>query len=140
VRKTVSSSRFSQTPNSRLRKQQSTNNLLSPDRVLIGSSETEDGLSAAHGLADVYAAWVPRSQIITIDLFSSELSKLAANVILAQRVSNASALSIVCEATGTNIDQVVHAVGRDNRIGPHMLRALFGFGGSCFKKDILSLV
>ncbi|KAI1872480.1 hypothetical protein JX265_005360 [Neoarthrinium moseri] len=114
--------------------------LLSPDRVLIGSSDTKSGLSAAQALADVYATWVPRSRIITINLFSSELSKLAANAMLAQRVSSANALSLVCEATGANIDQVMHAVGSDSRIGPHMLRSSFGFGGSCFKKDILSLV
>ena len=115
-------------------------NLLQPDRVLIGCLETKNGFLAAETLASVYATWIPRERIITMNLFSSELSKLAANALLAQRISSINALSIICEATGADIQQVAKAVGSDSRIGPHMLRASFGFGGSCFKKDIRSLV
>jgi UDPglucose 6-dehydrogenase len=115
-------------------------NLLHPDRVLIGSSDSLSGLLAAETLANIYAAWVPRSRIITMNLFSSELSKIAANAMLAQRVSSINALSAICEATGANIQQVAHAIGTDSRIGPHMLNASFGFGGSCFRKDISSLI
>lgn len=115
-------------------------NLRFPDRILIGSLETQSGLLAAEALSEVYATWVPRSHIITINLFSAELSKFAANALLAQRISSMNALSVICEATGANVQEVAQAVGSDMRIGPHMLRPSFGFGGSCFKKDIKSLV
>ena len=75
-----------------------------------------------------------------VGLWSSELSKLAANAMLAQRISSINALSAICEATGANIDEVAHAVGYDSRVGPKFLKASVGFGGSCFQKDILNLV
>ena len=81
-----------------------------------------------------------RERILTVGLWSSELSKLAANAMLAQRISSVNALSAICEATGANIDEVAHAVGYDSRVGPKFLRASVGFGGSCFQKDILNLV
>ena len=59
---------------------------------------------------------------------------------LAQRISSINALSAICEATGANIEEVAHAVGKDTRVGPKFLRASVGFGGSCFQKDILNLV
>lgn len=80
------------------------------------------------------------NRILTVGLWSSELSKLAANAMLAQRISSINALSAICEATGANIDEVAHAVGYDSRVGPKFLRASVGFGGSCFQKDILNLV
>ncbi|EJF61880.1 UDP-glucose dehydrogenase [Dichomitus squalens LYAD-421 SS1] len=114
--------------------------LFKPDRVLIGSLQTQEGKDACQSLAEVYANWVPRERILTVGLWSSELSKLAANAMLAQRISSVNALSAICEATGANIDEVAHAVGFDSRIGPKFLRASVGFGGSCFQKDILNLV
>ncbi|KZT01616.1 nucleotide sugar dehydrogenase [Laetiporus sulphureus 93-53] len=114
--------------------------LFSPDRVLIGSLQTPEGKNASAALAAVYANWVPQERILTVGLWSSELSKLAANAMLAQRISSINALSAICEATGANIDEVAHAVGFDSRIGPKFLRASVGFGGSCFQKDILNLV
>ena len=114
-------------------------NLSSPDRVLIGSLNTPQGLAAARALADIYSAWVDVDRIITINLFSSELAKLAANALLAQRISSVNAMSAMCEAVGADIDEVSYAVGLDKRIGPKMLKASVGFGGSCFRKDILSL-
>ncbi|KAF8461018.1 UDP-glucose/GDP-mannose dehydrogenase family, NAD binding domain-containing protein, partial [Kalaharituber pfeilii] len=114
--------------------------LFTPDRVLIGSLNTESGHAAAASLADVYASWVPRGQIITMNLWSSELSKLAANALLAQRISSINALSAICEATGADIDEVSFACGLDSRIGSKFLKASVGFGGSCFQKDILNLV
>lgn len=114
--------------------------LFSPDRVLIGSLQSEEGKSACASLRDVYAHWVPKERILTVGLWSSELSKLAANAMLAQRISSINALSAICEATGANIDEVAHAVGRDSRVGPKFLKASVGFGGSCFQKDILNLV
>ncbi|CED82753.1 udp-glucose dehydrogenase [Phaffia rhodozyma] len=114
--------------------------LFAPDRVLIGSLQTESGLRACEALADVYANWVPKERILTVGLWSSELSKLAANAMLAQRISSVNALSAICEATGANIDEVAFAVGKDTRIGAKFLKASVGFGGSCFQKDILNLV
>ncbi|KAI9686142.1 MAG: UDP-glucose 6-dehydrogenase 1 [Bathelium mastoideum] len=115
------------------------NDLLHPDRILIGSLRTERGFQAAEVLSSVYGAWVPRDRIMTINLWSSELTKIAANALLAQRISSVNALSAICEATGADIDEVAYACGKDTRIGPRMLKASVGFGGSCFKKDILSL-
>ncbi|KAI8999463.1 UDP-glucose/GDP-mannose dehydrogenase family, NAD binding domain-containing protein [Gaertneriomyces semiglobifer] len=114
--------------------------LMFPDRVLIGSLRTDDGIRAQEALADVYAHWVPRERIITTNLWSSELSKLAANALLAQRISSINALSAICEATGADVDEVSYACGLDTRIGSKFLKASVGFGGSCFQKDILNLV
>jgi UDPglucose 6-dehydrogenase len=107
---------------------------------LIGSSQTESGLAAAAALKDVYAAWVDRSKIVTVNLWSSELSKLVANAMLAQRISSINSISAICEQTGADVDELAKAIGLDMRLGPKFLKAGLGFGGSCFKKDILSLV
>jgi UDPglucose 6-dehydrogenase len=114
--------------------------LESPDRVLIGGETTPEGQRAVQTLADIYATWVPRDRILTTNLWSSELSKLVANAFLAQRISSINSISALCEATGADVDEVAHAIGRDSRIGPKFLKASVGFGGSCFQKDILNLV
>lgn len=114
--------------------------LHNPDRVLIGGERTPAGEAAVRALVDVYARWVPRERIITTNLWSSELSKLVANAFLAQRISSINAISALCEATGADVDEVANAIGRDSRIGPKFLKASVGFGGSCFRKDILNLV
>ena len=113
--------------------------LQSPDRVLIGGEPTPEGQLAVATLAGIYAAWVPRDRILTTNLWSSELSKLVANAFLAQRISSINSISALCEATGADVDEVAHAIGRDSRIGPKFLKASVGFGGSCFQKDILNL-
>jgi len=114
--------------------------LQEPDRVLIGSMETESGLMARDVLVELYANWVPRERILTTNIWSSELSKLVANAFLAQRVSSINSISALCEKTGADISEVATAVGMDSRIGNKFLSASVGFGGSCFKKDILSVV
>lgn len=114
--------------------------LFNPDRVLIGGRGTPEGRKAAQALKAVYANWVPEKQILTTNLWSAELSKLAANAFLAQRISSVNAISALCEATGANVSEVAYAVGKDSRIGPKFLNASVGFGGSCFQKDILNLV
>jgi len=111
-----------------------------PDRVLIGGRNTESGQKAVEALVEMYANWVPRERIITANLWSSELSKLVANAFLAQRISSINAISALCEKTEADVSEVAHAIGLDNRIGKYFLRASVGFGGSCFKKDILNLV
>lgn len=114
--------------------------LLNPDRILIGGDTTEEGQRAINALVDVYANWVDRTRILTTNLWSSELSKLTANAFLAQRVSSINALSELCEKTGADVSEVAKAIGMDSRIGPKFLKASVGFGGSCFQKDILNLV
>lgn len=114
--------------------------LLAPDRVLIGGDTTEEGQKAIQALVDIYAHWVPAQQILTTNVWSSELSKLTANAFLAQRVSSINAMSELCEKTGADVNEVARAIGMDSRIGPKFLKASVGFGGSCFQKDILNLV
>lgn len=114
--------------------------LNAPDRVLIGGQETPEGQKALAEVVAIYANWVPRDRILTTNVWSSELSKLTANAFLAQRISSVNAISALCERTGANVDEVAFAIGKDSRIGPKFLKASVGFGGSCFKKDILNLV
>ncbi|MEI6807569.1 MAG: nucleotide sugar dehydrogenase [bacterium] len=114
--------------------------LESPDRVLIGGASSLAGQAAVKALVAIYAHWVPKDRIITTNVWSSELSKLAANAMLAQRVSSINSLSALCEATEADIGEVARAIGMDSRIGSKFLNAGIGFGGSCFKKDILNLV
>ncbi len=114
--------------------------LLEPDRVLVGSRQTAEGRQAAQEIVDIFARWVPVERIITTNLWSAELSKLVANAFLAQRISSINAVSALCEKTGADVGEISYAVGSDRRIGPRFLSASIGFGGSCFKKDILNLV
>ncbi len=114
--------------------------LLNPDRVLIGGDSSDEGQSAIKSLSDVYVRWVAPERILTTNVWSSELSKLTANAYLAQRVSSINALSELCEKTGADVNEVSRAIGMDSRIGPKFLKASVGFGGSCFQKDILNLV
>jgi len=111
-----------------------------PDRVLIGSRETSSGLKARDELVEIYANWVSMERIITSNIWSSELSKLVSNAFLAQRISSINSISALCEKTEANIAEVARAVGMDSRVGDKFLNASIGFGGSCFKKDILNLV
>ena len=118
--------------------------LMTPDRVLIGGDRTPSGEAAVRAVVDIYAgegdAWVPRERILTTNVWSAELSKLAGNAFLAQRVSSINAIAGLCEATGADVDEVARVIGADRRIGPKFLKAGPGFGGSCFKKDVLNLV
>jgi len=114
--------------------------LESPDRVLIGSQLTEKGLEARQKIVNIYANWVPKDRILTSNVWSAELSKLVANAFLAQRISSINSISMLCECTEANVSEVSRAIGMDSRIGSRFLSASVGFGGSCFKKDILNLV
>ena len=114
--------------------------LFKSDRVLIGGDESESGQKAVQALVDIYSNWIPKEKILTTNVWSSELAKLASNAMLAQRISSINSLSALCEKTGANIYELSKAIGMDHRIGPHFLEASVGFGGSCFQKDILNLV
>ena len=114
--------------------------LLFPSRVLIGGEQTPEGMAAIATLVGVYANWVAAPQIITTNLWSSELSKLVANAMLAQRVSSINSITALCERTDADVDEIARAIGADPRIGNKFLKASVGYGGSCFQKDILNLV
>ena len=110
--------------------------LENPDRVLIGGSDKK----AINLLSSIYKRWIPEDKILLTNVWSSELSKLIANAFLAQRISSINSISALCEETGADIKEVVKAIGSDKRIGEKFLAPGPGFGGSCFKKDILNLV
>lgn len=114
--------------------------LTSPDRILIGGGGSPEARLALAKLVEIYGNWVPRERILTTNTWSSELSKLAANAFLAQRISSINAISAICESTGADVVEVAHAIGSDSRIGGRFLQASVGFGGSCFQKDVLNLV
>ena len=114
--------------------------LYKSDRVLIGGDATQSGQNAINTLLSIYERWIPREKILTTNVWSAELSKLASNAMLAQRISSINSLSALCEKTGAKINEVSKSVGMDQRIGPHFLNASVGFGGSCFQKDVLNLV
>lgn len=116
------------------------NDLMNPDRVLVGGERTLEGDQAVATLVSIYARWVPRERIITTNLWSSELSKLVANAFIAQRISSINSISALCEATGADVDEVANAIGMDSRIGLKYLKASVGFGGSGFRKHLLTLV
>ena len=114
--------------------------LFKSDRVLIGGDETPSGQKAIQALVQIYNNWIPKEKILTTNVWSSELSKLASNAMLAQRISSINSLSALCEKTGADISELSVAIGMDHRIGPYFLKPSVGFGGSCFQKDILNLV
>lgn len=110
--------------------------LENPDRVLIGGED----IKSINILKNIYKKWIPEEKILLTNIWSSELSKLIANAFLAQRISSINSISALCENTGAEIKEVVKAIGYDKRIGSKFLNPSPGFGGSCFKKDILNLV
>jgi len=114
--------------------------LNNPDRVLIGSQLTPEGIKARDQVVEIYANWVPRERIVTSNVWSAELSKLVANAFLAQRISSINSISELCEKTEADVTEVSRTIGMDSRIGSRFLVSSVGFGGSCFKKDILNLV
>ncbi len=109
---------------------------MKPDRVIIGTdSERAEGI-----MRDIYHPFMLSSdRLIIMDPLSAELTKYAANTMLALRISYMNWLSGICDATGANILNVRAGIGSDKRIGSQFLWAGAGFGGSCFPKDILAL-
>ena len=114
--------------------------LYKSDRVLVGSENTKSGINALNTLTSIYERWIPENKILKTSVWSAELSKLASNAMLAQRISSINSLSALCEKSGASIQEVSKAIGLDKRIGEEFLKASPGFGGSCFQKDILNLV
>ena len=110
---------------------------MKPDRVVLGV----DSPIAAEVLRDLYAPFVRTGHAILImDVPSAEITKYAANSMLATRISFMNAIARLCERTGADIDAVRRGVGSDTRIGPSFLFPGTGYGGSCFPKDVKALV
>ncbi|MDG0816272.1 UDP-glucose dehydrogenase family protein [Bdellovibrio svalbardensis] len=110
---------------------------LYPPRVIVGVENDE----TQQVMLNLYRPFVEdTSKILFVDIFSSEMTKYAANAMLATRISFMNELSRICEVTGANIDLVKKGMGMDPRIGPHFLNAGVGYGGSCFPKDVKALI
>ncbi|CAH8523975.1 unnamed protein product [Heterobilharzia americana] len=102
------------------------NDLCNPDRILIGGdSHSTSGKLAIEMLRWIYLHWVPQERILITSTWSSELSKLAANAFLAQRISSINAISAICEQTNADIKEVSKAIGTDHRIGAYFLNARY---------------
>lgn len=107
-----------------------------PERVIIGSEHT----SIQETIKAIYAPFkISEEKLFFMDLASAEMTKYAANAMLASRISFMNELSGLCEKLGANIEYVRIGIGSDSRIGPQFLYAGAGFGGSCFPKDIRAL-
>jgi UDPglucose 6-dehydrogenase len=110
---------------------------MKPDRVVIGAEDPR----SAELMKELYAPFTRTgAPIMMMDCPSAELSKYAANAMLATRISFMNEVSNVCEAVGANVDQVRKAVASDRRIGPSFLFPGVGYGGSCFPKDVKAMV
>jgi UDPglucose 6-dehydrogenase len=119
-----------------LREGQALEDFWNPDRVIIGCSHPH----AEQTLRELYQEQVPLGRILVMDICSAELTKHAANAMLATRISFMNELSLLAERAGADIEQVRIGIGSDARIGHQFLRAGAGFGGSCFPKDLRALV
>lgn len=108
--------------------------LMRPDRIVIGVRSPRP----VAALKQIYAPF--DAPIIVTDINSAELIKHASNSFLALKISYVNALSVVCEATGANIQEVANGMGMDARIGRRFLQASLGFGGSCFPKDLSAFI
>jgi UDPglucose 6-dehydrogenase len=110
---------------------------MKPDRVVVGVSSEE----AARVMRDLYAPFVrTNNPILVMDVPSAEMTKYAANTMLATRVSFMNEISILCERVGADVDQVRIGIGTDSRIGMPFLFPGIGYGGSCFPKDVQALI
>jgi len=105
-----------------------------PDRVVVGVASQRP----VQAMKEVYAPY--NAPIIVTDINSAELIKHAANSFLALKISYINAISVVCEATGANVQEVANGIGMDARIGRRFLDAGLGFGGSCFPKDLHAFI
>ena len=108
-----------------------------PDRVVIGT----DSDRARAVMGELYAPFVERSeQLLFMDIRSAELTKYAANAMLATRISFMNEIANLCDDVGADVEQVRRGIGSDSRIGPNFLYAGIGYGGSCFPKDVKALM
>jgi UDPglucose 6-dehydrogenase len=117
-----------------LREGSAVDDFLHPDRVVIGARSQRP----VAAMKELYAPF--NAPIIVTDINSAELIKHAANSFLALKISYINAISIICEATGANVQEVANGIGMDARIGRQFLDASLGFGGSCFPKDLSAFI
>jgi UDPglucose 6-dehydrogenase len=108
--------------------------LMKPDRIVVGVRSQRP----VQAMKEIYAPF--NAPIIVTDINSAELIKHAANSFLALKISYINAISIICEATGANVQEVANGMGMDERIGRRFLDASLGFGGSCFPKDLSAFI
>src|SRR5688572_29707521 len=108
--------------------------LMKPDRIVVGVRSQRP----VQAMKEVYIPF--KAPIIVTDINSAELIKHAANSFLALKISYINAISIICEATGANVEEVANGIGMDERIGRRFLNASLGFGGSCFPKDLSAFI
>ncbi len=108
--------------------------LLKPDRIVIGVRSQRP----VPAMKELYAPF--HAPVIVTDINSAELIKHASNSFLALKISYINAISVLCEATGANVQEVANGMGMDARIGRRFLDASLGFGGSCFPKDLSAFV
>ncbi len=108
-----------------------------PDRIIIGT----DNVRTAELMNELYSSFYRKDdKVIAMDIPSAELTKYAANAMLATRISFMNELSVLCEAAGADIQNVRRGIGSDSRIGKDFLYAGIGYGGSCFPKDVKALI
>jgi UDPglucose 6-dehydrogenase len=119
-----------------LREGSAVKDCLEPDRIVIGGESPE----AFRIMRRLYDPLIKREEnFMTMNWESAELTKYAANAMLAARISFMNEMTILCEGYGADIEDVRKGIGSDNRIGPAFLRAGCGYGGSCFPKDVAAL-
>ena len=104
-----------------------------PDRVVVGGDRPEDVERVARLYQDLNAP------ILTTDIASAEMIKLASNAFLATKISFVNEIANVCERVGADVEEVARGMGMDSRIGQSFLRPGIGYGGSCFPKDVTAL-